>query len=277
MSRMYERLANDELAIGAIIPVHGAEFVEILGYVGFDWICVDLMVSSLDWSEVATLILAAKRYDVTPWVRLSTYPWESEEIDTGLAPQALRALSMGAECVIASVNTATQVERLIAPLENAHRRFYIQQGEHQGGGRTDAQRKLDAAEPEQRIFPCIESLAAANRIDEILAVPGLKMIYLGMGDLSRELGHPSDDRHPEVREVIGGIVAKANERGIVVAANTLAYKRGTELSELITDGVESLADLGVRAIMIPRATMIVQRFYERTFENIRTRVPKLYS
>ena len=277
MSRMYERLERGQLAIGTIMPVHGHEMVEILGYAGFDWVCIDLMVSSLDWSQIAEMVLAAKRYDLTPWVRLSTYPWESDEFDTALPAQALRALSLGAECVLASVNNAGHVERLLRPLGNAHRRFYIQQGEHQGGGRTDAQRKLDAAEPEQRIFPCIESLAAAKRIDEIVEVPDLKMVYLGMGDLSRELGHPSDDRHPDVREAIGHIVSRARRRGVVVCANTLSYKKEGDLSESITDGVQSLWDLGVQVVLIPRPTMIVQRFYEKTLDLVRRRLPDSYS
>ena len=277
MSRMFERVERDEIAIGAIMPVHGPEWLEILGYVGFDWVTIDLMVSSLDWSEVAEMVLAAKRYDVTPWVRVSTYPWEEESFDSSLPGQILRALSLGAECVLASVNTPEHVARILDPLSNAHRRFYIQQGDHQGGGRTEAQRRLDALEPSQVVMPCIESVAAANRMDEIVAVPGLKMIYLGMGDLSRELGHPADDRHPEVREAVGKIVKAARNRGITVAANTLSYKKEAPLVDQITDGVESLYDLGVRVIMIPRPTMVVQRFYEGTLELLRGRLPHAYN
>ena len=101
------------------------------------------------------------------------------------------------------------------------------------------------------MVPIIESLAAAQHIDEMLEVPNLKMIYLGMGDLTKELGHPGDDRHPEVRKAIGEIVAKARTRGVDVCANTLGYQHGPELSQLIADGVESLWQLGVRAV--PRA------------------------
>ena len=276
MSRMYERIGRDELALGVIMPVHGPEWLEIFGYVGLDFICLDMMVSSLDWSEIAVMLLAAKRYNVTPWVRLSAYPWESGEFDTGLPAQVLRALSLGAECVLASVSKPEHVERLIQPLSNAHRRFYIQQGEHQGGGRTAAQRELDSLEPEQRVYPCIESVEMAKRIDDILDIPNLKMIYLGMGDLSRELGHPSDDTHSDVRGFIGEIVAKARKREIVVCANTLAYKQGVDLTEESTDGVESLASLGIQVIMIPRATMVVQRFYEKTMASIKERLPKAH-
>ena len=113
MSRMYERYAREQLATGTITLNHGLEFVEVLGYSGLDFICIDLMVTSLDWSEVAQMVLAAKRYQVTPWVRLSTYPWgEQGEMDPGLPAQVSRAFALGAECVLASVNSAAQVKRI---------------------------------------------------------------------------------------------------------------------------------------------------------------------
>src|SRR3990172_1709994 len=209
MSRMFDRFAREQLATGTITLNHGLEIVEALGYSGLDFICIDMMVTSLDWSEVAQMVLAAKRYEVTAWVRLSAYPWGDGEMDAALPAQVLRAFGLGAECVLASVNTARQVARLHDPLANPHRRFYIRQG---GEGRTEAQRRIDAAEPELRVVPIIESTSALKHIDEILEVPGLRMIYLGMGDLTKALGHSGDDRHPDVREVLGQIVGKARSR-----------------------------------------------------------------
>lgn len=273
MSRMFDRFAREQLATGTIMLNHGLEVVEVLGYSGLDFICIDMMVTSLDWSEVAAMVLAAKRYDVTPWVRLSSYPWGGDETDAGLPAQVLRASGLGAECVLASVNTARQVERLLQPLANPHRRFYIRQ---RGEGRTEAQRRIDEAEPELRVVPIIESTGALEHIDEILAVPGLRMIYLGMGDLTKALGHPGDDLHPDVREVIGQIVGKARSRGIVVCANALGYRHGVDLSELIADCVESLWELGVRAVLVPRPTMVIQYFYEKTLERVRHRLKSAY-
>jgi len=270
---MFERFANGQLATGTITLNHGLEIVEVLGYSGFDFICIDMMVTPLDWSEVAAMVLAAKRYNVTPWVRLSAYPWGDGEMDAGLPAQVMRAFGLGAECVLASVNTARQVEQLMHPMANAHRRFYIRQG---GKNRTEVQRKLDEAEPELRVVPIIESSAAFEHIDEITAVPGLKMIYLGMGDLTKALGHPGDDRHPEVRKAIKQIVGKAKDRGLAVCAVSLGYKDGIPLSNQIADGVESLWELGVQGVLFPRPTMVIQYFYEKTLADVRERLKGSY-
>ena len=125
---MHDRIARGELALGTLMTTHGAELVEIVGYSGLDFVCIDLMTTSLDWGDVASMVLAAKRYDVTPWVRLPAYPWAGDQPDPALPAEALRALAIGAECVMASVNTAAGVEQLMRPMENAHRRFYIMQG-----------------------------------------------------------------------------------------------------------------------------------------------------
>ena len=199
MSRMFERFANGQLATGTITLNHGLEIVEVLGYSGFDFICIDMMVTPLDWSEVAAMVLAAKRYNVTPWVRLSAYPWGDGEMDAGLPAQVMRAFGLGAECVLASVNTARQVEQLMHPMANAHRRFYIRQG---GKNRTEVQRKLDEAEPELRVVPIIESSAAFEHIDEITAVPAASARAAGRAG-HRHAGHgaalryvPAHHRHP---------------------------------------------------------------------------------
>jgi 2-keto-3-deoxy-L-rhamnonate aldolase RhmA len=268
MSRMHDRLARGETAIGTLITTHGPELVEIVGYSGLDFACIDLMTTSLDWGDVATMVLAARRYDVTPWVRLPAYPWAGDDPDPGLAADVLRALAIGAECVMASVNTAEAVELLLRPAENAHRRFYILQGRAR---QTAEQARLDALEPEHRIFPCLESRSAIDAIDAILAVPGLRQIYLGMGDLTKALGHPGDDRHPEVRAVVAEVVAKAVAKGIVVSANTLGYLGPeADLGQRVAAGVRALADAGVGVVLIPRPAMVVQDFYERTLDLVRS-------
>jgi 2-keto-3-deoxy-L-rhamnonate aldolase RhmA len=272
MSRMYERIANGQPAIGTMMLTPGRELVEVAGYSGLDFVCIDMMVTPTEWGEAAEMVLGANRYGVTPWLRVSAYPWGGDVPDPGLPAQVLRALSIGAECVLASVNTARQVEALLHPLSNPHRRYYIRQG---GADRTDEQRTFDAAEAEQRVVPIIESASALEHIDQILAVHGLRQIYLGMGDLTEALGHEGDDRHPTVRDAVGRLAAKARERGITVTANTLGYRAGVAMSEQVLEGVRSLWQLGVQAILTPRPTLVLQTFYESVLGRIRADVTQV--
>ena len=49
MSRLHDRLAARQLATGTIALNHGLEIVELLGYAGLDFVCLDMMVTSPDW------------------------------------------------------------------------------------------------------------------------------------------------------------------------------------------------------------------------------------
>ena len=94
-----------------------------------------------------------------------------------------------------------------------------------------------------------------------------------MGDLTKALGHPGEDRHPEVQAVVARVAAQARAKGIVVSANTLGY-HGPEpdLRDRIAAGARGLWDVGVQVVLIPRPAMVLQRFYEETIA--RTTTPK---
>jgi 4-hydroxy-2-oxoheptanedioate aldolase len=66
------------------------------------------------------------------------------------------------------------------------------------------------------VIPMIETKEAVERIEEILDVPGIDMIYLGPNDLAFELdGHVGHPR-PKSEAALMHILAAATRRGIPV-------------------------------------------------------------
>lgn len=272
---MARRLAAGELAMGTVVLAPGEEVVEILGYEGFDFVVVDLSVSSTDWSQAASMVRAAREYGVTPWVRLPAYPWAAHgAVDAGLAANALRAIAIGAECVTASANTAPQVAALLAPAQDWHRRPYLWKSLSDS---TPLQDYYDGSERPPLIFPVLESSEAIENLDEIIALPELRALFLGLGDLSNDLGHPFDDRHPEVRRVVADVVARAAARDVAVFANVLSYadpERATV--ESVSEGVRWLWDTGVRAVWLPNPWFVVQRHFHRLALAVQELLPSAY-
>ena len=261
MSRMFDRLAKGETAVGGPMVEHGTEFVELLGYVGLDFVCIDLMVSSFDWSEAADMVRACNRYNVTPWIRLQAYPWSGHGSDPRLPADVMRAIAIGAEGVTASVNTAEAAASMLEAATDLHPRPYIKRGGVYPS-RAGIQREDSKHKP--YVFPSIESLEGVNNLDEIMKVEGLRAIFLAMGDLSRELGHPGEDRHPEIRSLIKDVVRRASERDIAIFANVLAFRvPGTDTPEYAAEGVMWLRDNGVKAVWLPRVSVVVQAYFER--------------
>lgn len=56
----------------------------------------------------------------------------------------------------------------------------------------------------------VESRAAHERLDEILAVEGIDVFFIGPVDLSKSMGHAGDYSRPEVAAVIEDICRRAN-------------------------------------------------------------------
>jgi 2-dehydro-3-deoxyglucarate aldolase/4-hydroxy-2-oxoheptanedioate aldolase len=60
----------------------------------------------------------------------------------------------------------------------------------------------------------IETVTALNRVDELLAVPGVDVVMVGPADLSVSLGVPGQFEHPSMIEAIGKIRDACNRNGI---------------------------------------------------------------
>ena len=63
----------------------------------------------------------------------------------------------------------------------------------------------------------IETREAADRMDEICAVPGLDAIFIGPGDLSSSLGIIDQRRNPLLLQTMDRIIAAAKRHGKLVA------------------------------------------------------------
>lgn len=267
VSRFFRRIADRELALGTIVLDEGPSYVETLGYTGLDFCVIDLMVASIGWGEAAHHIRAANRHDLTPFMRVPVYPREGErELDGRVAADVSRALAIGAEGVMAPVNTAGAVAALIEPASDAHQRLFIDTSQEH---KSAAQLAYVRAQPAPIVFPVLETRTAMDNLAEILAVPGLPAVMLGMGDLSKALGSFGEDRSPVMREAVLEVIRRAAERNVLVIANVLSYQPGRLASDEIAAGVAWLREAGVAAAWLPRPTVLLQAAYTDLIGRIR--------
>jgi 2-keto-3-deoxy-L-rhamnonate aldolase RhmA len=73
---------------------------------------------------------------------------------------------------------------------------------------------LAEADSQTLIIPMIETREAGENIEDILAVPGLEVIFFGPADFSASHGHLGDWEGPGMAEQILKIRARAEQRGI---------------------------------------------------------------
>lgn len=263
---MFDRIQRGEVALGTITLTSSPEWVEIMGHLGMDFTIIDMMITTVDWGDAGHLIRAANRFNMTPWLRLEAYPWGKDDFDARTAGDVLRALSIGAEVLLISLNTPDEVAAAVQPSSNWHRRVYLERGEM---GNEQLRELRERLARETLVMPLIESRTAFENLEEIVEVKGLRAVFLGMGDLSREMGHAGDPRHPEMRGYIKQAVEIGKRHDVMVMANT----GHVEAPQDILETTKWLWDTGIPVVWLPYFEYILQTYYRRTMDLLRKEIP----
>jgi 4-hydroxy-2-oxoheptanedioate aldolase len=108
------------------------------------------------------------------------------------------------------------------------------------------------------VIAMIESIAAVERLDEILAVDGIDVFFIGAGDLAHSMGLPGQGGHPAVVAAVSDAVVRGRKAGRKMGANL--NEANAEL--LLSSGV-TVAYLDLDAV-IGRGKRVTDGFLART-------------
>jgi 2-keto-3-deoxy-L-rhamnonate aldolase RhmA len=261
-SRLFKCLAENRLALGSMLYAPGPEWAELTGHSGLDFFIADQMGASTDWSQLANLFRAGNQFGITPMVRLASFPWSTKAVTSTLAVDVYRAFGVGAEGVVASVNTAAEVAEMLEAADEAHHRHHLPATT---SGRKFITPGFSDREPGvgKLVVPLIESVRGLESLDEMLSLPNLSTIMLGMGDLTRVMGCGRNDLAKEMTEVVILVCTKAAERGVRVLASQLA-----EDAETVAERARHYRGLGVSGLLLPHPFKIALWFYRQVIENV---------
>ena len=127
-----------------------------------------------------------------------------------------RALDVGALGVmVPMVDTAEQAQRIVSftrypPQGRRGAAFGFAHDDYQGG---DVIEKMRAIHERTLVICMIETRAGLENVEEIAAVPGVDVIWLGHFDLTNFLGIPANFSHPMYREAVKRIAEAARKHG----------------------------------------------------------------
>ena len=184
-------LIRGETLFGAWLSLPSPFTARQIARQSFDWLMIDTEHSPIDQSLMALMVASvADANGPAPFVRV---PFNSVE-------NIKRALDSGAWGVLVPmVNTADEARAVVDACK-----YPPEGGRSIGGafaplgfGTTDRQEYFEAANREILVAIQLESKQAVENCDEILAVPGLDLAFVGPNDLHASLGLPprseSDD------------------------------------------------------------------------------------
>jgi 2-keto-3-deoxy-L-rhamnonate aldolase RhmA len=245
-NRVRRMLQEGKRTAGAWLQIASPFTAEILAQAGFDWLMIDMEHGPADILTLVSLLQAMNGTGVVPLVRA---PWNDFVIikrilDTGVAGLLVPYVNTReeAEAAVRACRYPPQGIRGVAGSPRA-----------QGYGQR-VQEYLERANDEILLLTAVETPAAVDNLDEILAVGGVDGIFIGPMDLATNMGYLGNPGHQRVQETIPRIEEKVLGCGKVLATISGSweqaqrlYNKGYQMVMLMADGT-SLAKLAAAQI-----------------------------
>ena len=183
----------NNVSIGTWIMLGHPSLGEIMADAGFDWVCVDMEHSVIDYAEAQLLIAAIQSRGKQAYVRVG-------ENNTRIIKRVLDAGADG--IIVPMVNTAEDAKKAVEAVK------YPPEGKRgvglaraQGYGFNFDDYKNRQAK-EVKVVVMIEHVDAVRNLREILAVRGVDGTFIGPYDLSGSVGKPGAFNEPEIQRAL---------------------------------------------------------------------------
>jgi len=197
---------------------------------GADFAIFDMEHTGWTIESIRMLIATTRSTDMIPYVRIPTteYDFIARVLDVG---------AMG--IMVPMVESAEQAETIVAsakypPIGRRGAAFGVAHDDYSGG---DIVEKIQTANCETHLIAQIETAEGVRNAEEIAAVEGIDVLWIGHFDLTNSLGIPGQFEHPQFKEALATVLAACHRHGKVPG-----FMAGT-----IEDG-KALLDQGFRML-----------------------------
>ncbi len=208
MTTLRERVRAGGATRGTMLNLGSALAAEVCALSGFDWLLVDLEHGAGGEEALTGQILAGAAHGVPVIVRVEA----AERIRVG------HVLDLGvAGVMFPRLNTPDEVREALRHL------WYPPEGDRGVAGYNRARQYggdgRDPKEVNDSILSVvqIESVSALENVEEIAAIPGVDVLFVGPSDLSTSMGIPGQFDAPELLAAFDAVIAAARRQKISVA------------------------------------------------------------
>ncbi len=207
ISRFREALSQ-RVVLGTFSKSLDPAFIEILGHTGFDFVVLDMEHGPNTIASVQNHVRAAEATGLLPIIRVKEDMPSliSEVLDVGAGGIQVPQISCRQD-----VEEAVRAARF-APLGMRGVCRFVRAANYSSLDRYEYFARANTA----LIVLQLEGTAALDNIQEILAVPGPDIVFVGPYDLSQSLGIPGDVENPRVTKAVRSIVDECLKRKMAV-------------------------------------------------------------
>jgi 4-hydroxy-2-oxoheptanedioate aldolase len=229
MKSIRQRVLKGELMAGTFLNLGSSLTAEMAGQAGFDWVLVDLEHGGGGRQE---LLLQLQALESTPAATLVRIAWNDPVMFK-------RVLDLGADGIMVPyIQSAEEARKAAAamryPPAGIRGVAAMNRAAAFGPGFDDY---FKAANSDLLTIVQIETGATLEHLDEIAAVEGVDVLFIGPLDLSVSLGVPKQFSHPTVRAAFAKVVNAARKAEKIPG---LILSKEEEIEQAVADGFSFL-------------------------------------
>lgn len=208
-----DALAGGGTVVGAFARLGSVEAAEVCAHAGCDFVIVDMEHAPVSWERAAAMLVAVEAAGATPVVRVST---AARDLIT-------RGLDAGAHGImVPRVDDLATAEAAVAATRYGPggTRGTATNRRAGYGLRMSYEDYVEAANRSTLVVLQIESVEGVKNAAAIAAVPGVDCLFVGLADLSVDMGLPGGWELPEVVEQTEVVLAACRDAGIALGVPT---------------------------------------------------------
>lgn len=202
-----ERLARGEVVIGfSVLHSRTANIANIARSCGYDWLWVDAEHGFMSAQTATDICIAALGCGITPMVRVPG----SEDFHVS------KMLDGGAQGIIfPHVNNAEEAQRAVqsAKYPPKGHRSHTGAKPQLGFDRVPIAESIEVVNENILLGMMLETQEGIDNVDEIAAVEGVDVLFIGTQDLSIAMGVPGELNHERIQQAYEKMISAALNNG----------------------------------------------------------------
>src|SRR2546423_9766828 len=224
-----KQLREGRPKLGLFLNAHSPTVAEQLAHSGYDWLLVDTQHGPMGHETLSGMLAGIANGGAKSLVRVGGY---SDR------PGIQQALDMGADGVLVPyINTADEARQAVScaryPIEGTRSVYFPQRSMNKGGLLGYA----GSANDNVIVAMQVETHDCIRNIDEIAAVPGVDLLFLGQNDLCMSMGlyqkykFPDMYFSPELTAATDALRAAAAKNNVILGLFLFGTSRVGEFLE----------------------------------------------
>jgi 2-keto-3-deoxy-L-rhamnonate aldolase RhmA len=184
---------ESKLQLGSWITIGNPSIAEIMADAGFDWLCIDMEHSVIDYFEAQQLIMTIQSKGIKAFVRVG-------ENNSRIIKRILDAGADG--IIIPSVSSAEEAIKAVKSVKYppfGNRGVGLARAQSYGFGFDNY---LNNTSKDIKLIVQIEHINAIKELDAIIQTDGVDGTFIGPYDLSGSMGKPGNYDDEEVKEAL---------------------------------------------------------------------------